>query len=91
MASYVEEEVFTVRGHDPKDKRGWDGVTFPYFEPTKAGFVVHASKSVTFPGIYTDERLAQVAYNRYRGNLNQAQIAQKKARELKKAARNKKG
>lgn len=91
MSSYEAEEKFSVRGHDPKDKRGWDGETFPYYEPTKAGFVVHASKSVTFPGIYTDERLASVAYARYRGNLNQAQIAQKEAREAKKAKRHGKG
>ena len=87
MSSYEALEKFDVKGVDRKDKLGWDGETFPYYEPTKAGFIVHASKSVTFPGIYTDERLACIAYNRYRGNLNQAQIAQKEAREAKKLRR----
>ena len=91
MSSYKEEEIVDVAGYDKYNKRGWDGETFPFYEPTKAGFIVHASKSVTFPGTYTDERLAAIAYARYRGNLNQAQIAQKAARAEKKAARNKKG
>ncbi len=91
MASYEQLDTCTVRGHDPKDKRGWDGETFPYYEPTKAGFVVHCSKSVTLPGVYTDERLAVIGWKRYRGKVIQSQIDLKAKREAKRLKRNKKG
>ena len=65
----VDERVI-CNGLDMHDKHGWDG-TYPYYEPTKAGFKVHLSKKSCMPGIYTDRERAIKGYNQYRGKIAQ--------------------
>ena len=78
-------------GLDMRDKRDWDG-TYPYYEPTKAGFIVHLSEKADLPGFFTDWQRAAMAYRRYRGKIVEADriMAEKKAAK-KRTRKTKKG
>ncbi len=71
----VDERV-NCAGLDMRDKKDWNG-DYPYFEPTRKGFLVHVNKKSTLPGIFTDETRAQIAYRKYKGKIVEAD--QKKA------------
>ena len=63
----VDERVHCI-GLDMRDKSDWDG-SYPYYEPTKAGFRVHLNKKSTLAGVYTDRERAEKGYALYRGKL----------------------
>ena len=75
-----------VAGLDMRDKRDWDG-TYPYYEPTKIGFVVHLSEKADLPGVFTDYQRAAMAYRRYRGKIVEADVVMAEKKEAKKRAR----
>ena len=66
----TSDERIICNGLDTKDKADWDG-TYPYYEPTKAGFKVHLSKKSALPGVFTNKERAIKGYKQYRGRIAQ--------------------
>lgn len=73
-------------GLDMRDKRDWDG-EYPYYEPTKAGFIVHLSEKADLPGFFTDYQRAAMAYRKYRGKIVEADVVIAEKKAAKKRAR----
>ena len=68
----VDERVHCI-GLNMRDKKDWDG-KYPYFEPTRAGFIVHLSVKSTLPGVYTDRERAIKGHARYLGAIYEADL-----------------
>ena len=60
----VSNDTLHCQGLEMRDRKDWDG-TYPRFEATKAGIVVHLNTRSKLPGVFTDEGRAQMAYKRY--------------------------
>ena len=60
----VSNDSLLCQGLDMRDRMDWDG-TFPHFEATKLGIVVHINKRSKLPGVFTDEGRARMSYNQY--------------------------
>ncbi len=78
----VDERVHCL-GLDMSDKRDWDG-EYPYFEPTKAGFLVHLSKKSKMAGVFTDRVRAERAHAQYLGKIREADDRMKANKKRKK-------
>ncbi len=59
------------QGLEMRDKKDWNG-KYPYYEPTRAGFIVHLSKKATLQGVFTNRELGEQAYKKYRGKIVEA-------------------
>ena len=70
------DNTLHCQGLDMRDKKDWDG-KYPYYEPTKAGFLVHLSKKANLQGTFTTKEIAVKAYNRYRGLIVEADARMK--------------
>lgn len=76
------DERIICNGLDMRDKANWNK-KYPYFEPTRAGFVVHLSKKANLPGVFTDRERAEMGYKRYRGKIYEADIKMKEKKKGK--------
>ena len=79
----VDERV-KCNGLGMRDKRDWDG-SYPYFEPTKKGFIVHLSVKADLPGVFTDLERAKKGHAKYQGAINEADARIALAKKEKKA------
>lgn len=71
------DNLMHCQGLESKDRMDWDG-TYPKYEATRTGIVVHLNKRSKMPGIFTDEGRARMAYNRYLGAI--AEVDSKKGK-----------
>ena len=79
----VDERVH-CNGIGMRDKKDWDG-EYPYFEPTRAGFIVHLSVKSDLPGVFTDLERAKKGHARYLGAIYEADLRIAEAKKAKKA------
>ncbi len=70
------DNIVQCNGLSTEDKDAWDE-KYPYYEPTKAGFIVHMSKKSNLPGVFTNKEVAEKAYRRYRGKILEADLVMK--------------
>jgi hypothetical protein len=68
--------VIHCDGLEMRDKKDWDG-TYPYYEPTRLGYIVHVSKKSSLAGVYTNKARAEMAFKKYRGKIIEADLKQK--------------
>lgn len=70
------DNVVHCNGVAMRDKEDWDG-SYPYYEPTRLGFIVHLSKKANLSGVFTDKNRAEMAFRRYRGKIHEADMEMK--------------
>ena len=56
---------------DSQTRFEWDG-EYPYYEPTRAGFIVHLNKKSKMAGVFTDKTRAERGYAKYLGKIREA-------------------
>jgi hypothetical protein len=74
------DNVVHCDGVEMRDKKDWDG-SYPYFEPTRKGFVVHLSKKANLAGCFTNRSRAEMAFKRYRGKILEADLKLKQGKK----------
>jgi hypothetical protein len=65
------DNVVHCAGVSMRDKKDWDG-SYPYYEATRLGFVVHVSHKASLAGKFTNYGRAEMAFKRYRGKIVEA-------------------
>lgn len=78
----ASDENVKCSGLDMRDKRDWDG-TYPRFEATRRGFIVHLNTNSQMLGVFTDLVRAENAHKLYLGKIADAdrKMAAKKAKK----------
>ena len=77
------DNIIHCDGVDMADKSDWNG-KYPYFEPTRLGFIVHVSKKANLAGVFTSRSRAEMAFARYRGTIVEADARMKEKKANKK-------